>query len=242
MKLEQLFLLHLMAGVGVAVCVYLSASGRGVVRWFQALAAIFFWPLFLPLLLSDRTKTNNESSGQLASGSLDELDRTIAQVDAELEVALQSLDGWGENLRERGQERLQELRSTWIAQAGRVREMDQIMARSWGVQQEGDLWSGSVRVHESQEMIHKNLERLRQVRQRTLDDLIGMLARVRELVSMIHLARFTGAPASRAEELVGQLGAIGKGVPATTWQQEFGKNEITETGIVREEICHLNRQ
>ena len=34
---------------------------------------------------------------------------------------------------------------------------------------------------------------------------MGTLAWVRELISMIHLARFTGAPAARVQELIGQI-------------------------------------
>ena len=47
---------------------------------------------------------------------------------------------------------------------------------------------------------------------------MGTLAWVRELVSMIHLAKFTGAPASRAEELVAQIAAAVEGISAVTWQ------------------------
>lgn len=227
MKLEQLFLLHLMAGVGIAVCVYLSApSKRTAERWFQTLTAVVFWPLFLPLLLSQRGGAESESPGPPGPNAPDDLDRAIAQVDKELEAALQSLDGWGENLREKAQGRLQESRSAWTAQAGRVREMDQIMARSREVPAEGGLLSGSERARDSQELTRQNLERLGQVRQKALDDLVGMLARVRELVLMLHLARFTDASTARAEELVAQLGAVVKESPATDWQQELRANGI----------------
>jgi hypothetical protein len=46
---------------------------------------------------------------------------------------------------------------------------------------------------------------------------MGTLAWVRELVSMIHLAKFTGAPASRAEELVAQIAAAVEGLSEVTW-------------------------
>jgi hypothetical protein len=121
---------------------------------------------------------------------------------------LSSLEGWGEDMRARGQDRLQELRSAWVLQAGRVREMDRIIERARNLPPDGELLSGSERIRGSQEAIRQNLERLGQVRQQTLDELLGLLARVRELVSMIHLARFTSAPAARAEELVAQLGTL----------------------------------
>ena len=43
---------------------------------------------------------------------------------------------------------------------------------------------------------------------------------MRELVSMIHLAKFTGAPASRAEELVAQIAAAVEGLSDLTWREE----------------------
>ena len=66
----------------------------------------------------------------------------------------------------------------------------------------------------------QNIERLRRIRQRAYEDLIGTLAWVRELVSMIHLARFSGAPAARAEELVAQIAAAVEGLSELTWQEE----------------------
>jgi hypothetical protein len=37
---------------------------------------------------------------------------------------------------------------------------------------------------------------------------------------MIHLAKFTGAPASRAEELVAQIAAAVEGLSDLTWREE----------------------
>jgi hypothetical protein len=76
------------------------------------------------------------------------------------------------------------------------------------------------RVAHSQEACQQNIERLRLVRQRTYEDLLSNLAWVRELVSMIHLAKFTGAPASRAEELVAQIAAAVEGLSDLTWREE----------------------
>jgi len=44
---------------------------------------------------------------------------------------------------------------------------------------------------------------------------------VRELVSMIHLAKFTGAPASRAAELVAQIATAVEGLSEVTqWEDD----------------------
>jgi hypothetical protein len=67
----------------------------------------------------------------------------------------------------------------------------------------------------------ENVRRLREVRRRLHHDLLDTLAWVRELATMIHLARFTGAPASRAEELVAQIAAAVEGLSeASQWKQE----------------------
>src|SRR5437016_4455612 len=101
MMLGQILLLHLMAGVGVAVAVYLSsrAASRGE-RWFQVLTALVFWPMYLPLLLGQRGGETNKPHPlpQSSAPVPDELARVISQVDAELEGALQSLGGWAEDV------------------------------------------------------------------------------------------------------------------------------------------------
>ena len=62
------------------------------------------------------------------------------------------------------------------------------------------------------------MRRLQELRGRLLDDLLGTLAWVRELVTMIHLAKFSGAPASGAEELVSQIAAAVEGLSeASSW-------------------------
>ena len=83
------------------------------------------------------------------------------------------------------------------------REMDLLLSRpedAGAVPAQPGL--SSERLRQSTEARRNNLERLKRVRGRTYQDLMITLSWVRELVSMIHLAKFTGAPASRAEELV----------------------------------------
>jgi hypothetical protein len=49
---------------------------------------------------------------------------------------------------------------------------------------------------------------------------MATLAPVGELVSMIHLAKFTGTPAAHAEELVGQIAAAVEGLSETAGIEE----------------------
>jgi hypothetical protein len=212
MNLGQFLILYLMAGCGVAGAAYLSPVALGgAARWFHLGAALVFWPLYLPLLLTPTTAARPAPSAP----PCDELAQTIAQVDLELEGALEGLDGWAEGVLAHEQDRLRELRTLWLAQAQRIRELDRLLAQPAyaGIDRAPpSALDPAQRAHDSQRVIRQNVQRLRQVRDRTMRELLDTLSWVRELVSMIHLARFTGAPAARAEELVGQIAAAVEGL------------------------------
>ncbi len=216
---ETMIFYHLI-GAGVATAVFLSDPGRS--HWsrrFQVATAVVFWPLYLPILLS-RPRVGPMSKIGPANVDDDAMVEAIAQVEAELETALASLDGWAEGVLSRETDRFRELGSAWRAQAGRIREIDGLLAR--GDPEARPPASGpeaGERCRQSEQARQANLARLRQVRGRAYEDLMGTLAWVRELVSMIHLAKFTGAPASRAEELVAQIAAAVEGISAVTWQE-----------------------
>lgn len=222
MGLAETLVMYLVAGLAVATAVYLNGEhARG---WLSLAAAAAFWPLYLPILLS-RPEAPNEAQRPASRAAQDEMADVIAQVDAELDAAFSSLDGWAENVLAREKDRLVELRSALACQAARIREMDALMERTdAGAGDFGcDETAGEPRLVDrrrlSEQARRKNLRRLREVRRRSYDDLMGTLAWIRELVSMIHLAKFTGAPASRAEELVAQIAAAVEGVSAVTWQE-----------------------
>jgi hypothetical protein len=256
---SQTLVLYLVVGLGVAGAVYLSAATRRKAEmWLQALLAVLFWPVFLPMLLNSSERSEPaDSPTQVQSAPVDEMTRAIGQVDDELEAAWASLDGWAEDALAREKGRIHELRTAWTAQAERIREMDRVLAlpehADAFVGQDSNPVSGLVgqdsnpvnafvgqdsnpvttistgsescrttadRLRSSRVARRQNIDRLRRIRQRAHEDLMGTLAWVRELVSMIHLAKFTGAPASRAEELVGQIAAAVEGLSELTWQEE----------------------
>ena len=140
-------------------------------------------------------------------------------------------------------ERLSELRTAWHLQAERVRELDRLLRQpefgsdvAWegeapatqlrtpkskpGSQETSGQPNVSERILHSEQARHETIQRLREVRRQLHDDLMGTLAWVRELVTMIHLAKFTGAPSSRAEELVAQIAASVEGLSEVTHWQE----------------------
>jgi hypothetical protein len=222
-------LLYLLIGIGVAVALYMRDEEADPEQlWFNVATAVPFWPIYLPLLLAGGSATDAKHPPPTAPPNQDEMAQAINQVDAELEAALTSLDGWAEDVLARERDRIQELRSAWTMQSEHIREMDRLLAQPESTQPAKDgAFSASQlspavsdRLRHSQQVHRQNLERLRQVRNRAYEDLMGTLAWVRELVSMIHLAKFTGAPASRAEELVAQIAAAVEGLTELTWQDE----------------------
>jgi hypothetical protein len=234
MGLSPTFLIYLLIGSGVAVAVYLSDRARTpLARCFSVVTAVPFWPLYVPILLAQPSQAVAPSIASPAQAPHDEMAAAISQVDAELEGALGSLDGWAEDVLAREKGRIHELRRAWTAQSERIREMDRLLA----LPESGEMSTNGKaevavlasplssvtndRVRRSQQVRRQNIDRLRQVRQRAYEDLMGTLAWVRELVSMIHLAKFTGAPASRAEELVAQIAAAVEGLSELTWQDEL---------------------
>jgi hypothetical protein len=230
---SQTLVLYLVVGVGVAGAVYVSEGARNSRgRWIGVISAIFFWPIFLPMLLAPVTQPPaEESPGGSPAGNADEMSVAIRQVDAELEAALGSLDGWAEGVLARERSRIHELRLAWTVQADRIREMDRLLGLPEYADAsepvltplasaEAESLTITDRLIASRQARGHNIERLRQIRRRAYDDLMGTLAWVRELVSMIHLAKFTGAPASRAEELVSQIAAAVEGLSEVTWQED----------------------
>jgi hypothetical protein len=224
MGLGESLIFYLVVGLGVATAVYLAGDARGDrERRFQVVTATAFWPLYLPLLLSRPAAAPRQEVARKHE-PVDAMAAAIGQVEAELQGALSSLDGWAENVLAREQARLGELRTALTAQAQRIREMDLLITRTPEPDDEPACETEEVepldRRGQSERARRQNLLRLRDVRRRAYDDLMGTLAWVRELVSMIHLAKFTGAPASRAEELVAQIAAAVEGVSEVAWRDE----------------------
>ena len=218
MGLSESLLFYSLVGVAVAAAVAMATDDQNrSQQLFQISTALLFWPLYLPILLTRSTSVEDGQKPVKAPKNdqpQDELSARIAQVEDELDAALSSLDGWAEEALAHEHDRMAELRSSWRAQATRVREMDQLLAsidNAWPGDAEvaGDVGG---RARQSDEARRQNLKRLHEVRKQAYEDLTATLAKVRELVSMIHLAKHTGAPASRAENLVTQIAAAVEGL------------------------------
>ncbi len=228
---------YLVIGSAVSIAVWLaddrqSAGGRA----FRVASAIVFWPFYLPILLRPRClqpEIPDLVGPKPADQPNDELDAAIARVEHELDTALNSLDGWTGNVMAHQHDRFAELRAAWNLQANRIRELDRLLAQSDFVdstsmekghsdgQPANIPRAKSDNFHQFELTRRQNIDRLCTIRRQMYDDLMGTLAWVRELVTMIHLAKYTGAPASRAEELVTQIAAAVEGLSEVTkWRKE----------------------
>jgi hypothetical protein len=248
MNPEMTFCFYLLIGVGVAAALWLrSDSTSKATDLFQILSAPFFWPIYLPILLARRTESFISVTNPLSAiGSTrvnDSMALAITQVERELDAALQSLNGWAENVLAEEQLHIVELKSAWRQQANHVRELDKLLAQtlieppaiapqasavsdpiktpppstpSASVEQPAaavlERQATDSRSAEHEKIRAENITRLKQLRRSMLDDLMATVAWVRELVTMIHLAKYTGAPASRAHELVKQIASAVKGL------------------------------
>ena len=224
MSLTVSCLFYLLIGGGVGTALFLDEKRLGLgERIFRSLSGILFWPLYLPLLLQqEETRDPTGPPDQSKPSPQDDLGTAIAQVERELEAALGSLDGWAEVALSHASERIDELRAAWGSQAERIRELDQLLSRpEFLPKPPGTEEAASLRSNDCEASRRENIARLHQVRKQMHDDLMGTLAWVRELVTMIHLAKFTGAPASRAEELIAQIAAAVEGLTEVTqWNRE----------------------
>src|SRR5580700_8711361 len=218
---------YLVFGMGVAAALVLGDATRGSgQRIFRFVAAILFWPLYVPLLLERSDGTSVEEEKPVVEPA-DSLSHAIEQVECELDAALGSLGGWAESVLVDERQRLEELRAAWRSQAARVRELDRFLAQPDAMSAADDQGpldglgaAADERRQKSEQGRLENMRRLRLLRQRMLEDLLATLAWVRELATMIHLAKFSGAPASRAEELVSQIAAAVEGLKeASSWNE-----------------------
>ncbi|MES2794264.1 MAG: hypothetical protein V4719_31915 [Planctomycetota bacterium] len=224
---------YLVIGVCVAVAVWLGDTNQiRTGRWFRVFTAIPFWPMYLPLLLSSKGRLSREEEASAKNEhssppAADEMAVAITQVEAELDKALCSLNGWAEDALCAEADRFTELRCAWRQQAERIRELDRLLATTDVEATRIDAGSAPAaenllvaikgmtvleadsssakRITFSEQSRRENLSKLKRVRQQWHDDLLATLASVRQLVTMIHLARYTGEPASRAAELVEQI-------------------------------------
>jgi hypothetical protein len=224
MLLLETAIFYFVLGTAVAVAVYLRGHDSSPIKIaMKSSAACLFWPLFVPLLLTSSPDESSEATKSPETDThQDSLAAAISQVETELDTALGGLDGWAEDVLASEQHRLEELRAAWKAQAVRIRQIDQLLAEPAAhVDSLAQVAVDVESARKSERTRLDNIQQLVRLRNRMHADLVGTLAWVRELVTMIHLAKFSGAPAARAEELVAQIAAAVQGLSeVSSWREQ----------------------
>jgi hypothetical protein len=218
--LGSTFLIYFVIGAGVAVAVYVSDMARTPAeRGFQTAVCVVFWPLFLPLLLQQRQAQHFAPSEILAAA--DELACAIHQVETELHSALRTTKPMPGD-----EARLARLRSRWMAQAARIREMDRLLASPQYAAPIDAIQAGKPSLRDGSQQADRLsggsdamcalVERLRQVRQQAHDELMAALSKAREAAAMLHLAHFSGAPCAHRADLIAEIDTISRDVEDIT--------------------------
>jgi hypothetical protein len=152
-------------------------------------------------------------------------------VDAELERALLGLDSCPDSTAARHRDQLRELRAAWAAQVACMRELDRLVGQLEWPAAEPLGESTSERIQASRQALRENVRRLWQVRAQAHQDLLEALASVRELVSLLHLARFTGAPAALVDELIAEIAGAVHGLAPMNWRADMLDQPYRPTGV-----------
>lgn len=205
MGISETLVFYFVIGVGVAIAVLAVQSHAALLeRLYLCMTAMLFWPLYLPVLLS------SQKSSPLRARVLsetDELSLLVAQVSDELDSAVLQTDGDKQTTNGHAST-INDLKAAWQAQTTRIHEMDSLLAE---LRQRHDSELSpqplTARVADSEQARRENLEQLQQVRQAQYEELMASLAHVRELVSVVHLTRFTDGAKPRSDHFDKQLAA-----------------------------------
>lgn len=226
MSLASTIVLYLMLGAGVTSGLFVREGLQTSAGAFRLALAWVFWPLYVPVLLAPvRPSAETPAGGDIGRNvTPNPILQEIARVELELAGALRTLDRWAEGALGAEEVRFTELKNAWRVQAHRIHVLGELL-ESFGDEAAAATAEDlpATVVSHSQQARRENIDRLRQLHRRMYDDLLGNLAWVRELVTLIHLAKYTGAPASRAEELVAQIAAAVEGLTEVSdWRSDEG--------------------
>lgn len=206
MNLSTTGIFYGLAGAGVAVALFLiDSTSSHFERWFRVLTAFLFWPLYLPLLLRPNNVATPAAPPSVPPS--DDLAAQIAQVETELGLAFQSLSVDQPSALRPDQDRLNELQIAWRRQAERIRELDRLLVQPAFAASEPFGHENSVTEHAArcEQSRQQTLSQLRTIRQQRHQNLLESLAGVRELVTRIHLAKFSDTAVS--SDLISQFTA-----------------------------------
>lgn len=198
-------IIYLLIGLAVAAALVLrdGAGGLGV-RVALFLAGVAFWPVFAPVLLAGPKAPERSAAGFSAR---------VKGAEAQLLAALERAQGAG-GVAAAEMARMRGLAGAVASMERRVEEMDGMLASpefdaaaaraaltelaGRGIPEE-DPRTQSVQAR------LRNIERLRAMRERTLEDLERIVLKVEEMCSRLQLLKFAGRPDAEVVQLFKEI-------------------------------------
>jgi hypothetical protein len=199
-------LIYAVVGVAVAVASVLKCERLTLARGTAtAIGAAIFWPIFLPFLFADpvgRAPKRTVAPSQF--------DARIAHGEARLSNALASLEGVAEDLLAPQRERIRVLGDGLRAMARRSAEMEALLTTP---EFDGSRTEAALRSLESSDdpraaslrTRQRNVERLRQMHTKTVEDLERALLSMEAIGSQMVLLKFVEDPDGEALRLLEEL-------------------------------------
>lgn len=206
MGFSETCLFYLVIGLAVAVAVWTRwpQTGSRSARGWNAVAAVLFWPVYLPILLVP-TEEIPEEALPAETGQTPVHFYRIETVKHELQEALAFVSRKARSPFHDDAGRFDELFTAWEAQARRIGQLDRILSTSQAELPASIPADHSEPAQRFETARRQNLAQLATVREQAERDLVLSLTRVRELISAIYVAELTGSMETRAEELIQEI-------------------------------------
>ena len=200
----EFVLLYLTIGAAIAAAVALRGGTPAAIAG-TGMAAVAFWPLFLPFLLAGPRDADDAPRRRAAEATQGPLLRALGRTRRGLDDALRGIAGREALGLAAVLTRMPEVLRTLEAQAHSVEEMAGVLSAP-APTDDGDGLDpdlardlGSARAESDR--------RLRALHDRRRDELLRAIVRLEELVAMVQLARFAREPNAGAGPLVQQITA-----------------------------------
>jgi DNA repair ATPase RecN len=206
MGIRETSLIYSLVGVVIAAALVLrSEETSRPRRALLGAAGLVFWPLFAPVLLAGKRRDSSPSHA---------FDERIRGAEAQLVAALSRIRGVAEDVVAPEVARVHGLAGAMAAMEQRVREMDTLLATaefdaaaatSALVQLESRGLAEDDPRLESVRSRLRNIDRLRQMRNRTGDDLERIVLKLEEMSSQLRLLEFAGRSDAELVQVVKEI-------------------------------------
>ncbi|MFZ5468742.1 MAG: hypothetical protein ACOZIN_04815 [Myxococcota bacterium] len=207
MGIAGTLVIYAVLGVCVAVALVLREERRGAHGAAVFLLALFFWPVFAPVLLGGAPASSSpEKNGRLTP--------RIRAAEEQLLAALGKVEGVAEEVLVPEVTRVRAVAGQLASMERRVQEMDELLRSPEfdGAAAEAVLADllrrgvaeGDPRVLSVRARL-RNTERLKEMRRRGADDLERVLLKIEEMSSQLRLLKFAGRPDAEVVQLVKEV-------------------------------------